>query len=65
METVYPHLEPLREWKVQAFPSADGESVTMEIVAREAWVEEAHELLDGLESAIGVLVGKGSGVLFD
>ncbi|KAB2573380.1 Nonribosomal peptide synthetase 4 [Lasiodiplodia theobromae] len=65
METVYPHLEPLREWKVQAFPSADGESVTMEIVAREAWVEEAQGLLDGLESAIGVLVGKGSGVLFD
>ncbi|KAF2193542.1 nonribosomal peptide synthetase [Zopfia rhizophila CBS 207.26] len=46
-ETVYPHAEPLREWKVQVFV---GEGrLRVEIVTFEAWKEVAEGLLGELE----------------
>ncbi|ETN46354.1 uncharacterized protein HMPREF1541_00538 [Cyphellophora europaea CBS 101466] len=55
METVYPHLEPLREWKVQAFNH--GNEMVLEIVTRESWEEYGKSLLDGLVTAFEQLVG--------
>ncbi|KAI2468494.1 non-ribosomal peptide synthase [Annulohypoxylon bovei var. microspora] len=54
LETVYPHYEPLREWKVQAFVS--GDSLMFEIVTFEDWIGVAAELLDELEEIMGLLV---------
>ncbi|TPX19125.1 uncharacterized protein E0L32_011198 [Thyridium curvatum] len=54
LETVYPHEEPLREWKVQAFHHEGGDEVTLEIVTVESWREYAGGLLDEL---CGVLEG--------
>ncbi|KAI2614797.1 non-ribosomal peptide synthase [Hypoxylon fragiforme] len=54
LETVYPHLEPLREWKVQAFVA--GDTLTLEIVTFEEWIDTAAELLDELEGIVEMLV---------
>ncbi|KAI0551290.1 peptide synthetase [Xylaria curta] len=62
LETVYPHLEPLREWKVQAF--VKGDSLMFEIVTFEDWIGVAKELLDELEDIMGVLVKRPGEVLF-
>ncbi|KAI1775853.1 non-ribosomal peptide synthase [Hypoxylon cercidicola] len=62
LETVYPHLEPLREWKVQAF--VDGDSLTLEIVTFQDWIGVAAELLDDLEEIMGTLVRKPDELLF-
>jgi hypothetical protein len=58
METVYPHLEPLREWKVQCFPDLkDGrERVAIEIVTFEEWRDKAEELLNEIGRAMEVIV---------
>ncbi|KAL8369900.1 hypothetical protein RB595_000315 [Gaeumannomyces hyphopodioides] len=55
-ETIYPHQEPLREWKVQAFVAEGERRLTMEIVTFEAWREEAVELLDELMGCVEELV---------
>jgi non-ribosomal peptide synthetase component F/aryl carrier-like protein len=62
LETVYPHLEPLREWKIQAF--VKGDSLTLEIVTFEDWLDTARELLDVLENAITTLVKRPSELIF-
>ncbi|KAI6087648.1 non-ribosomal peptide synthase [Hypoxylon rubiginosum] len=62
LETVYPHLEPLREWKVQAF--VDGDSLTLEIVTFEDWIGVAAELLDDLEEIMGTLVRRPNELIF-
>ncbi|KAF2498220.1 peptide synthetase [Lophium mytilinum] len=54
METIYPHLEPLREWKIQAFPQ--GDTLTLEVVTFESWGEYAQGLLDELVEIMGMLV---------
>ncbi|KAI1371439.1 hypothetical protein F4677DRAFT_435645 [Hypoxylon crocopeplum] len=54
LETVYPHLEPLREWKVQAF--VNGDSLTLEIVTFRDWIGVAAKLLDELEKIMDILV---------
>ena len=56
METIYPHLEPLREWKIQAF--IDGEKLVMEVVTFEEWMDEAKTLLDGIERIMKMLVSE-------
>ncbi|KAI1474877.1 non-ribosomal peptide synthase [Daldinia eschscholtzii] len=61
-ETVYPHLEPLREWKVQAF--VDGDKLTLELVTFQDWIAVAAELLDELEVIMGMLVRKPDERLF-
>ncbi|KAH9889723.1 non-ribosomal peptide synthase [Xylariomycetidae sp. FL2044] len=62
LETVYPHLEPLREWKVQAF--VKGGEMTLEIVTFEEWIGVAGELLDELEGIMGMLVRRPGEDLF-
>ncbi|KAJ5348713.1 uncharacterized protein N7506_001966 [Penicillium brevicompactum] len=54
METIYPHFEPLREIKVQAFPK--GDTLCIEIVTVESWSEFAHSILDEIISIIEQLV---------
>ncbi|KAI1762661.1 non-ribosomal peptide synthase [Hypoxylon sp. FL1150] len=62
LETVYPHLEPLREWKVQAF--VDGDSLTLEVVTFQNWIGVAAELLDDLEGIMGTLVRRPDELIF-
>ncbi|KAI0804274.1 peptide synthetase [Xylaria sp. FL0064] len=62
LETVYPHLEPLREWKVQAF--VKGDSLTLEIVTFRDWLSVAEELLDELEVIMTTLVKRPGESLF-
>ncbi|ORY70445.1 surfactin synthetase subunit 3 [Pseudomassariella vexata] len=58
METVYPHYEPLREWKCQAFVDLEKGELMFEIVTFGEWISVAKELLDELEGIMGELVGK-------
>ncbi|KAG9237427.1 peptide synthetase [Amylocarpus encephaloides] len=62
MDTIYPHLEPLREWKIQAFPK--GDTLTLEVVTFEPWKEVAQELLKGLGEAMRQLVNAPDTALF-
>ncbi len=62
LETIYPHYEPLREWKVQAF--VKGDSLTLEIVTFEDWIDVAKELLDDLEGIMSQLVKRPNEPLF-
>ncbi|KAI0467726.1 peptide synthetase [Xylaria cf. heliscus] len=62
LETVYPHLEPLREWKVQAF--VKGNSLMFEIVTFKDWIDVAAELLDELENIMTALVKRPGDLLF-
>ncbi|KAI0460296.1 peptide synthetase [Xylaria acuta] len=62
LETVYPHPEPLREWKVQAF--AKGDSLVFEIVTFKDWIDVAAELLDELEDIMMALVKRPGELLF-
>ncbi|KAM5348567.1 hypothetical protein ACJ41O_008391 [Fusarium nematophilum] len=54
METVYVHEEPLREWKIQAFPA--GDELTLEIVTVQSWSGYAEELLEDLAGVMSFLV---------
>ena len=60
-ETLYMHEEPLREWKVQAYPQ--GDTITLEIVTFESWGAYATELLDDLVRAFETLVQRPGDVL--
>jgi fusarinine C synthase len=62
METIYPHQEPLREWKIQAF--VQGDRLTMEIVTFESWSEYAAGLLDDLMDALEFLVRNSGDLIF-
>lgn len=62
METVYPHEEPLREWKIQAF--IDGDSMILEIVTVDSWAEYAKELLMDLADVARFLIREPRGKLF-
>ncbi|KAI1738626.1 peptide synthetase [Xylaria scruposa] len=62
LETIYPHLEPLREWKVQAF--VKGDSLMFEIVTFKDWIDVAAELLDELEDIMMALVRRPGELLF-
>ncbi|KAK6226332.1 non-ribosomal peptide synthetase [Colletotrichum tabaci] len=63
METIYPHQEPLREWKIQAFPQ--GDRLTIEIVTFESWKGHANDLLDEIETTFKVLLGNPRASLFE
>ncbi|KAI1404992.1 non-ribosomal peptide synthase [Hypoxylon fuscum] len=62
LETVYPHLEPLREWKVQAF--VNGDSLMFEMITFQDWIGVAAELLDELEHIMDILVKRPKVPLF-
>lgn len=61
-ETLYPHEEPLREWKVQAF--VHGDALTLEIVTFASWAAYARGLLDSLADVASFLVNNPRAVLF-
>ncbi|CAI7588210.1 unnamed protein product [Penicillium glandicola] len=56
MQTIYPHFEPLREIKVQAFPK--GDTLCIEVVTVESWSEFAVALLDEIVDTVGQLVNQ-------
>jgi hypothetical protein len=56
MQTVYPHFEPLREIKVQAFPK--GDTLCIEVVTVESWSDFAVALLDEVVETVGQLVNQ-------
>lgn len=64
-ETVYPHAEPLREWKVQAFVLGDGKRLGVEIVTFEEWRGVGEEVVGEIGEVLGMLVGEGEGKLFE
>ncbi|KAI0481967.1 hypothetical protein GGR56DRAFT_617984 [Xylariaceae sp. FL0804] len=64
LETVYPHAEPLREWKVQAFAHRGGDSLTLEIVTFKDWLGVAAELLDEMAKIMDMLVRRPDKRLF-
>ncbi|KAF1967696.1 hypothetical protein BU23DRAFT_602721 [Bimuria novae-zelandiae CBS 107.79] len=63
-ETVYPHQEPLREWKIQAFVLDGGKRLGVEIVTFEAWKGVGEEVLGEIGEVLGMLVGDGEGTVF-
>lgn len=63
-ETVYPHAEPLREWKVQVFHGAGGpDTMGIELVTYESWLGFAGDVMAELETIVGELTGDGAGVV--
>ena len=61
METIYPHLETLRELKCQCFLS--GQSLTIEIVLYESWAAFGRELLGNFGQVMSILVSGADTVL--
>ncbi|KAF2729233.1 nonribosomal peptide synthetase 6 [Polyplosphaeria fusca] len=55
-ETVYPHEEPLREWKCQAFVLDGGRRLGVEIVTFESWREIGEEVLGEVGEALEELL---------
>ncbi|KAF2130328.1 nonribosomal peptide synthetase 6 [Dothidotthia symphoricarpi CBS 119687] len=55
-ETLYPHAEPLREWKCQAFVKDGGKKLGIEIVTFEEWIPVAKEVLQEVGKALGSLM---------
>ena len=64
-ETVYPHAEPLREWKCQAFVKEGGKKLGIEIVTFEEWIPVAHEVLKEVGQALEDLQKKVNEPVFD
>ena len=62
LETVYPHFEPLKEWKMQAF--VKGDQLTLEIVTYEDWIAVGRELLVELADIMDLLVNRPNETLF-
>ncbi|KAL6249277.1 NRPS [Rhinocladiella similis] len=62
MDTYYPHLEPLREWKIQTFHEA--ETVRVEIVTFEDWLDFGTSLLNDLGDCFKQLVDQPDSALF-
>ncbi|KAF1911474.1 nonribosomal peptide synthetase 6 [Ampelomyces quisqualis] len=60
-ETRYPHAEPLREWKCQAFVKEGGKKLGIEIVTFEEWIAVGEELLKEVGEALGMLMGARAG----
>ncbi|PTB74132.1 non-ribosomal peptide synthetase [Trichoderma longibrachiatum ATCC 18648] len=65
LETVYPHEEPLREWKIQAFVHDGSSKLTLEIVTFESWGGFARGLLDDLVDAVDTLLKDPRAKLFE
>jgi amino acid adenylation domain-containing protein len=64
-EMLYPHAEPLREWKCQAFVKDGGKKLGIEIVTFEEWIGVAEELLKEIGKALAMLqVGRVGEAIF-
>lgn len=64
-ETVYPHAEPLREWKCQAFVKEGGKKLGIEIVTFEEWIPVAHDVLKEVGQALEDLQKKADEPIFE
>ncbi|KAI4620847.1 NRPS [Alternaria metachromatica] len=65
-ETLYPHGEPLREWKCQAFVKDGGKKLGIEIVTFEEWKDVARGVLKEVGEALECLMkGKAGEKIFD
>ncbi|KAF3037841.1 nrps [Didymella heteroderae] len=64
-ETVYPHAEPLREWKCQAFVKEGGRKLGIEIVTFEEWIPVAKEVLEEVGQALEDLQKKADRPIFE
>jgi amino acid adenylation domain-containing protein len=60
-ETLYPHAEPLREWKCQAFVKDGGKKLGIEIVTFEEWLGVGKEVLKEVGEALGMLMSGRAG----
>jgi acyl carrier protein len=60
-ETLYPHAEPLREWKCQAFVKDGGKKMGIEIVTFEEWLGVGKEVLKEVGEALGMLMSGRAG----
>ncbi|KAI2486702.1 Nonribosomal peptide synthetase 6 [Pyrenophora tritici-repentis] len=60
-QTLYPHGEPLREWKCQAFVKEGGKRLGIEIVTFEEWRGVAEGVLKEVGEALAALQGEGVG----
>ncbi|KNG49863.1 nonribosomal peptide synthetase 6 [Stemphylium lycopersici] len=60
-ETLYPHGEPLREWKCQAFVKDGGKKLGIEIVTFEEWIGVAEGVLKEVGEALGCLMKERAG----
>jgi amino acid adenylation domain-containing protein len=60
-ETLYPHAEPLREWKCQAFVKDGGKKLGIEIVTFEEWIGVGTQVLKEVGEALGMLMGGNAG----
>lgn len=63
-ETLYPHAEPLREWKCQAFVKEGGKKLGIEIVTFEEWIPVAHDVLKEVGQALEDLQMKADQPIF-
>lgn len=55
-EVVYPHAEPLREWKCQTFIKEGGKKLGIEIVTFKDWGSVAKEILEEIGEILGQLM---------
>ncbi|KAF2023951.1 nonribosomal peptide synthetase-like protein [Setomelanomma holmii] len=62
-ETLYPHAEPLREWKCQAFVKDGGRKLGIEIVTFEEWIGVAEDVLKEVGEALACLMGDKAGLM--
>lgn len=60
-ETMYPHAEPLREWKCQAFVKDGGKKLGIEIVTFEEWLGVGKEVLKEVGEALGMFMSARAG----
>jgi len=60
-ETLYPHAEPLREWKCQAFVKDGGKKLGIEIVTFEEWIGVAEGVLKDVGEALEMLMSEKAG----
>ncbi|KAH7135324.1 nonribosomal peptide synthetase 6 [Dendryphion nanum] len=64
-EVVYPHSEPLREWKCQAFVKDGGRKLGIEIVTFEEWGGVAEEVLGEVGSVLEKLIRSAGDLVFE
>jgi hypothetical protein len=60
-QTLYPHAEPLREWKCQAFVKDGGKKLGIEIVTFEEWIGVAENVLKEVGEALVMLMSAKAG----
>ncbi|KAL5116376.1 Non-ribosomal peptide synthetase [Pleosporales sp. CAS-2024a] len=60
-ETLYPHAEPLREWKCQALIQDGGKKLGIQIVTFEEWLGVGKQVLKEVGEALDMLMSGNTG----